>query len=73
MTEEAVQAGRRTLSSRDCIAGGNTPQRAQQRVKEVLRDACGKEEEGIVRRESLGEVMVCSITFLIVYLNWMCR
>lgn len=41
VTEEAVQAGRRTLSSRDCIAGGNRPQKARQRFKEVVRDTCG--------------------------------
>lgn len=40
VTQEAVQAGRRTLSSTS-LAGSNRRQRARQLCKEVVRDTCG--------------------------------
>ncbi|XP_063596552.1 uncharacterized protein LOC134773291 isoform X2 [Penaeus indicus] len=41
VTQEAVQAGRRTLSSRNLKAGAAKPSRIRQGVLEVLRDICG--------------------------------
>ncbi|XP_037797552.1 cation diffusion facilitator family protein 1-like isoform X1 [Penaeus monodon] len=41
VTQEAVQAGRRTLSSRNLKAGAAKPSRISQGVLEVLRDICG--------------------------------
>ncbi|XP_042229253.1 zinc transporter 1-like isoform X2 [Homarus americanus] len=41
LTQEAVQAGRRMLSSSNLKAGKARPQRTHQVIKEVLRDNCG--------------------------------
>lgn len=45
VTQEAVQAGRRTLSSRNLKAGAAKPSRISQGVLEVLRDICGKKKK----------------------------